>query len=166
MEYRRSAVRNYQDRWRSYFAFSDNGKYRVAATYEGLNMGRVSDKRLKDCKAFNEQSGYKLLYQVSPAFRKDYFVIGGDDLYLLMGKFGKPDFRKKLLFLDIQPMCYDIDDAAQTILLSGELGRLQEVPIDNPANYNWYHTTEFKNQMSTVAFTWTMIGLRQGVPME
>lgn len=126
------------------FAFSDNGKYRVAATYEGLNMGRVSDKRLKDCKAFNEQSGYKLLYQVSPAFRKDYFVTGGDDLYLLMGKFGKPDFRKKLLFLDIQPMCYDIDDAAQTILLSGELGRLQEVPIDNPANYNWYHTTEFK----------------------
>ena len=125
------------------FAFSDNDKYRVAATYEGLNMGRISDKKLKECKAFNEQSGYKLLYQVSPAFRKDYFVTGGDDSYLLMGKFGKPDFRKKLLFLDVPPMCFDIDDVEQTILLSGELGRLQEVPIDNPSEYIKYFTTKF-----------------------
>ena len=127
------------------FAFADNGTWRVAATYEGLNMGRVTDKRLKDCKAFNEPSGYKLLYQVSPVFRGKYFLTGGDDCHLLMGELGNPDFRKKLMNTPSQPMCYAINRTEDHALVSGEFGYLAEVPIDNPAGTVRYRTSEFRN---------------------
>lgn len=149
------------------FSFTDNGQYRVAATYQGLNMGKMPDGKLKDCKGFNKGSDYKLLYQVSPIFRKKYFVTGGDDLDLVMGKMGDPDFRKKLLFIDTFPMCYDIDTPEQTILLSGEFARLQEVPIDNPKQNFKYDTSPFKSSRADCCLyldeEWIAAGCNDGV---
>ncbi len=126
------------------FSFADNGKYRVAATFKGLNMGRMSNGELKDCEAFNNDSHYKLLYHISPIFRKKYFVTGGDDGNVLMGKLGDPAYRKNMLKVNNPLMCFDVDDAERTILLSGELGVLQEILIDNPQQKFMYNTSAFK----------------------
>lgn len=127
------------------FAFTDNGKYRVAATYKGLNMGKTTDYHLKECKEFNNQSEYKLLYQISPVFRKKYFFTGGDDNHLLMGELGNPRYRKTLMSTAWQPMCYSIDKEENYVLVSGEMGYLVEVPINNPKATLRYKTTAFKN---------------------
>lgn len=149
------------------FSFADNGRWRVAATYGGLNMGPMPDGRLTDCRAFNEASRYKLLYQISPVFRRDFFVTGGDDGDLLMGRLGSPDFRKRLLFVDMPPMCYDVDASEQTILLSGELARLQEVPIDRPEANLCYNTSAFKGARTDCCLyldrEWIAAGSNDGV---
>lgn len=127
------------------FAFTDNGKFRAAATYQGLNMGKTTDHRLKECKEFNKQSNYKLLYQISPVFRGKYFLTGGDDNHLLMGELGNPHYRRTLMNTAWQPMCYSIDKEEKNVLVSGEMSYLVEVPIDNPKAAFRYKTSAFKN---------------------
>ena len=126
------------------FSFTDNGKYRVVATFNGLNMGRMPNGELKDCESFNNDSHYKLLYHISPIFRKKFFVTGGDDGNVLMGKLGDPTYRKNMLKVNNPLMYFDVDDSEQTILLSGELGVLQEILIDNPQQVFKYNTSAFK----------------------
>lgn len=149
------------------FSFVDNGEYRAAATYGGLNMGRVSKDELLDCPEFNKTSSYKLLCQISPVFREQYFVTGGDDKYLIMGQLGDPKFRKNLLKLNSSPMSYDIDETESTILVGAELAGLREVPIDNPQKYFRYNTSAFNSSRIDCAIylndDWIAAGCSDGL---
>ena len=149
------------------YTFIDNGKYRIAATYRGLDMGKLSDGQLTECQGFNAPSHYKLLYNLSPVIGEEYFITGGDDGNLLLGRFGEPDFRKKLIHFSSPLLSFDIDRSEKTVLVSGELGLLREVPIDAPQSYFAYDTAVFKeSKVDCAAYIdddWFAAGCNDGV---
>lgn len=120
------------------FAFIDNGEYRAAATYQGLNMARADSHSLSECTAFNQESHYKLLYDVSPVFQGKYFLTSGDDRDLLLCELGKPKFRKKLMQVPCQVHNYALSPSGEKMLMGGELQYVAEMglsPFDQGIRY-------------------------------
>ena len=149
------------------YAFVDNGNDRAAATYKGLNMGPINDTSLEECQSFNAKSNYKLLYDISRVFRGKYFLTGGDDHKLLMGEFGKPNFRKSLISFSSPLTAFDVDHLDCTALVGGESGILYEVPIDDSKSFLKYNTSVFrKSRVDCVSYLndgWFAAGCTDGV---
>lgn len=129
------------------YEVSSNGRHMVAATYQGVQMAEIPVKVLSPVSEYST-SDYKVTYHVSRPFRGDFFATADDSGRLRMGRFGVREKGKVLMNASTSSVYgftntlhhVSVSPDDNRLVVSGQMGELWEVPIDDPEKRIRYDT--------------------------